>query len=337
MQVKISQATSAITKIIRAGLVVMLAGSPAIGKSQVVKQIAMDYGLKVIDLRLSQCDPTNLSGFPTIKGNKAGFIPMDTFPIEGDEIPEGYNGWLLFLDEFNSAPEAVQAAAYKLVLDKQVGMHKLHKNVAIVCAGNLETDNAIVTPLSTAMQSRLIHLELVADAKEWVNWATGYGIDHRITSYINFKPSAVYTFHPDHSDKTYASPRTWEYADKILKITDEGCTDRLPILIGTLSEGVAREFTTFCKIYKNLPTIESILSNPTGTPMPEEPSTIYALCGAIASQTTAENIGNCLTYVSRMPVEFQVVCLREAIQRNKKLLTVPAMQAWISSSAAELF
>lgn len=62
-------------------------------------------------MRLAQCDPTDLLGFPTIVHDRAGYRPMETFPIEGDEVPAGYAGWLLFLDEFNSAPIAVQAAA----------------------------------------------------------------------------------------------------------------------------------------------------------------------------------------------------------------------------------
>lgn len=132
---------------------------------------------------------------------------MKHFPIEGDPIPHGYSGWLLFLDEATSAPPAIQAAAYKLILDRMVGSHHLHKNVAIVCAGNLETDNAIVQPMSTALQSRLVHMELVIDHQEWIDWAVQNDIDHRITSFIGFKPSALFTFTPDHTDKTYACPR----------------------------------------------------------------------------------------------------------------------------------
>ena len=111
MQVKISQATAMITKAIQAKLVPMMTGSPGVGKSQIVHQIAATYNLKVIDLRLSQCDPTDLLGFPHIEGHKAGYVPMNTFPIEGDPIPSGYSGWLLFLDEMNAASSAVQAAA----------------------------------------------------------------------------------------------------------------------------------------------------------------------------------------------------------------------------------
>ncbi len=119
------QSASAIVKAIKAHLTPMLHGSPAIGKSSIVHQVAARFKLKVIDLRLSQCDPTDLLGFPKIGDNgRAGYMPMETFPIEGDPLPlktpanekegikaEYYDGWLLFLDELPSAPPAVQAAA----------------------------------------------------------------------------------------------------------------------------------------------------------------------------------------------------------------------------------
>ena len=100
-----------ITAYIKAKLVPMLVGSPGCGKSQIIYKIAKEYNLKVIDLRLSQCDPTDLAGFPTIENHKADYVPMKHFPIEGDPIPHGYSGWLLFLDEATSAPPAIQAAA----------------------------------------------------------------------------------------------------------------------------------------------------------------------------------------------------------------------------------
>lgn len=111
MQVNISQAISMMTKYVQARLVPMLVGSPGCGKSQIVHQIAADYNLKVIDLRLSQCDPCDLMGFPSIEGHKADYVPMKMFPTEGDTVPEGYSGWMLFLDEFNGAALAVQKAA----------------------------------------------------------------------------------------------------------------------------------------------------------------------------------------------------------------------------------
>lgn len=111
--VNLNQARLLAEQAMRAKLVPMVHGSPAIGKSAIIHQIANDFGLKVIDLRLSQCDPVDLLGFPQIDSEtgKGRYAPMETFPTDQDEIPDGYNGWLIFLDELSSAKEAVQAAA----------------------------------------------------------------------------------------------------------------------------------------------------------------------------------------------------------------------------------
>lgn len=344
-EVSVGQAKPLVLTTIMCGLVAMLHGSPAIGKSSVVHQIAAEQNLKVIDLRLSQCDPTDLLGFPTIDPvtKKAGYAPMETFPIEGDEIPINpetgvqYQGWLLFLDELPSAPPAVQAAAYKLILDRMVGVHHLHKKVALVAAGNLEGDNAIVHPMSTALQSRLVHLVTTLNHKEWIDWASGAGVDYRVTSFINFKPQALYTFDPNHTDKTYAAPRTWEFASRLIKKLGLDSEQLLPLVAGTISEGVAREFLTFCKIFTELPSINDIINAPESFKVPQEPSILYALTGSIGAHADNKNIDQLMKYVKRMPVEFQVVCLRDAIRRNKPLMTTAPIREWISGSASKLF
>lgn len=337
MQVKISQAIRMIESLIKARLVPFVVGSPGMGKSSIVRQIAAKHNLYVIDVRLSQCDPTDINGFPKIMGNKAGYVPMDTFPVEGDLIPDGYSGWIIFLDEFNSAPPAVQAAAYKLVLDRMVGRYKLHPNTAIVCAGNLETDNAIVNPMSTAMQSRLVHLELIVDAGEFIEYAQQQGFHHYITSYIQFKPNVLYTFKADHTDNTYACPRTWEFADRLLKVTQDADKDRLPMLAGILSEGVAREFLNFIQIHASLPKPEQIRTSPETVPVPKETSYLWALTGSIGQNSTKDNFDQMIKYVRRMPKEFQIVTVREAIRRNKELMRHAEMQKWINDSSIEVF
>lgn len=342
MKVKASQAMSMITSYIRANLVPLLTGSPGCGKSQIVYQIAAEHNLKVIDLRLAQCDPTDLGGFPHtwVDDNgikRAGYIPMETFPIKGDPLPEGYDGWLLFLDELTSASTAVQAASYKVILDRAVGIHKLHKNVAIVAAGNLETDNAIVNSMSTALQSRLVHMELVIDYKEWLDWASSNDIDHRITSYINFKPGNLYTFDPNHTDDTYAAPRTWEFSSRLIKQETLKSGNILPLLAGTISEGVAREFLGFCSIFDRLPSFQTIIDTPLVIPVPDEPSILFALTGSISHNVDKTNLSAAMEFVKRIPVEFQVVCLREIVRRKKELIAEPAINQWITDSAANLF
>lgn len=345
--VKIKEARALIELAIRAGLVPLLHGSPAIGKSAIIKAIAKAYNLKLIDLRLSQCDPTDLLGFPRIDPvtGRAGYAPMETFPLQGDELPfhedgsgKRYDGWLLFLDEMGSANKEVQAASYKLVLDRMVGLKHLHDSVAICGATNLDTDNAITEEMSTALQSRLVHLELVLDVPQWLDWAFDKNLDHRITSYIQYKPDALYTFKPDHTDRTYAAPRTWEFMDNIIK-ADNGLVDRekLPLYAGTISKGVANEFVTFTQVYTSLHTVPQIVARPDTLSVPDEPSILYALTGTISSNLDEKNADNLLIYLKRMPVEFQVVALKETVRRNKPALQFPAVQKWVATSAIELF
>ena len=328
-----------VTSFIKAGIVPMVHGSPGIGKSQIVHQIADKYGLQLIDLRLSQCDPTDLAGFPQIDQarQKAGYLPMDTFPLEGEEPQAGYNGWLLFFDEANSAPKAVQAAAYKILLDRKIGQRSLHKNCALVAAGNLETDGAIVEEMSTALQSRMAHIELEVDSDTWVEWAQNNNVHHMITSFIQFKPGMLYTFKPDHTDKTYACPRTWEFADRVMKNTEDGSKNRLPMLAGTLSEGVAREFLTFVKIYDDLPKPAAIMAAPETIKVPTEPSILYALTGTLSHNATPQNFESMMKFIVRLPVEFQVVTMRETIRRNKAMMSHASVQKWVTESAAKLF
>lgn len=366
--VSISQAVPMVLRCIKAKLVTMMQGSPAIGKSAIGQKIAKDNNLKMIDLRLSQCDPTDLLGFPKVTDGKAGYVPMDTFPLSTDPLPlkkagipghkkgdtlldgtiaaedkeaipaEYYSGWLLFLDEFNSAPRSVQAAAYKIVLDRMVGQFNLHPNCAIMCAGNKEDDGAIVEEMSTALQSRLIHMSLVVNAEEWNDWAIGAGIDHRITSFINWKPDQLYTFKPDHTDKTYASPRTWEFADRLLKSgLNENDIEFMPLMSGTIGHGTTSEFRMFCEIASKLPTIAQIMANPDKIEVPDEPSILFALSGALSVHFKAADVVPYITFLNRLPAEFQIVTLKQTIARDRTVLAIPEVQDWCQKNSKKLF
>lgn len=343
IKVKISAAKRLIIAALKAKIVPILKGSPGCGKSQVIHQIAEEFNLCLIDYRLTQCDPTDLNGFPTTAGGRADYLPMKQFPLEGDELPlnpktgKSYDGWLLFFDEATSAVPAIQAACYKITLDRMVGSRHLHKKCAIVLAGNLEDDGAIVHPMSTALQSRLQHIELVVDAQEWIKHAEAWGYNHKVTSYIKHKPQAIYTFAPDHSDCTYSCPRTLEFTSRILDVIEPDSPDLLPAMAGLLGEGVAQEMHTFFKIYDKLVTMAQIEANPEGLKVPEEPSYLYALTGQIAHNVGEHNITPVMKYIARMPAEFQMVCMRETVRRNKKLATHKAVVKWVAECGEALF
>jgi hypothetical protein len=324
-------------------LVPMLHGSPAIGKSSIIHQLADKLNLLVIDARMAGFDPTDLQGFPALDPAKglATYMPMDTFPLVGQAIPTNpktnlpYEGWVLFLDEFNSAPLAVQAAAYKLILDRMVGAHKLHDHCLVVCAGNLDDDGAITNPMSSAMVSRIVHIVVKPNLKEWMDWAVGAGISTKILSFLEFKAQMFYTFDSSEPAHIYASPRTWEFANRLFMRWGETVTlEKTPLLVGTISDGVTTEFRSYLAFYQHLPSMADIMASPQSTPVPNLPGVLYALDGSIADWLDAANIEKMLTYIDRMPEEHRVILFRMALRRNPKIRSNTHFLQWATANAS---
>src|SRR5574341_1879029 len=86
---------------------VMLWGPPGVGKSQIIAQIAREHGVALIDVRLSQMEPTDLRGIPFRAGDRVEWSVPALLP---DEVRHGRSG-ILFLDEITSAPPTVTAAS----------------------------------------------------------------------------------------------------------------------------------------------------------------------------------------------------------------------------------
>lgn len=316
-----------------AGLVPFIHGSPGIGKSSVLREIAKEADLTYIDHRMSTSAPEDMSGLPTFKDGMAKFAPFEEiFPLKDHSVQKG-NGWLLSLDEFNSAPRSVMAAAYKLILDRQVGQYDLHPNLYIVAAGNLATDRAITVPMGTAMQSRMVHIEVYADQDEWIkDVAIADSFDSRIIAYLSQYPHRLMDFTPDHTDKTFCSPRTWEFVNKLLKVFPSNgpiTPEKIPLLAGTITSGVAVDFANFTRVYDKLYTIETILGGPETLPIPTDTSVKWATIVSMAENTNVENVIGLSKFANRFEMSFRVLYFRMAIRRNPMIRSHPDMIAAI--------
>jgi len=338
LNVTMAEAEPLIMDILKPRLVPMLVSHPGIGKSALAHQIAKKNQLKLIDIRLSQCDPADLNGFPWMdeKTGKASYRPMDIFPLEGDSIPDGYAGWLVLLDELNSAPKSVEAASYKILLDRMIGMKKLHSRCLVMGAGNMKDSKAIVNSSGTAQQSRLIWLEIRACMKAWLEWADRSGIDHRIKAYLQFKPDMLHKFDPNHKDRTFPCPRTWEFLSKIIidwKVIE---AKKLALLAGTISAGAAREFFSYSQIYQEIPTLDAILANPGSVHFGNEPSMHYALAGLVSNHLNEHNADALFEFLDRLSADFQMSSVRAAIARDHKVRKTEAFKGWYSARSWEL-
>jgi gp24 len=308
-ELNLNQTKEAILRCMDAGLVPLVSSQPGVGKSAIVKAIAEENELELIDLRLAQCEPSDLLGLPKVGEVKATYQPMSMFPLEGDEIPKGQKGWLLFLDELRNADTQVQNACYKLVLDRMIGTHHLHKECFIVCASNREEDASFVTPMPSALKSRLIHINTALDFGTWVNYAYEKGIDSRIIAFLQHRPNLLSSSHTDSSEESYACPRTWEFLSNLIreydfaKISKEDAFVLKAIVAGTVGSGVATEFMAYTNYFNKLPKYEDIIKNPAKAKKVDtnDIGLVWALIGAIAAKVTEKDFKAVLEYLIPNP------------------------------------
>lgn len=229
------------------------------------------------------------------------------------------------MDEFASASREVQVAAYRLILDREVGQRKLHPNVGIVCLSNLSTDHAIVNEVSTAMRSRLINLHLVVSYEEWFeNIAVRDQYDSRIIAFLSQYPSKLHDFNPENgTDTSFCCPRTWEFMNKLLKIKKDVVDKDIPLYAGTISPGVATEFVGFSQIFHSLPNIKDIVKDPLGTPIPDNIAKQWATVAHLNEKATDANIDKVFAYIDRFKLPIMIMGARMLQERFSKWFVSP--------------
>ncbi len=299
-------------------------GSPGIGKSYIVNDIALQNDLELIDVRLSQLDAVDLRGIPTISNNQTKWIPPIFLP--SDENSKG----ILFLDELNSAPLSVQAAIYQLVLDRKIGEYTLPKAWRIVCAGNKIDDKGIVFKLPSPLINRMVHIVLEAKYDDFKIWAIKNDIHPFIIGFLGFRPDLLSTEVPSSTETNpaFCTPRAWNMLSNILK-RNENLNGIHPIVYGTVGFSAGIEFISFVKVYKTLPNIDAILDGQSDI-VPNEPSALYALCAAIIEKYKDNTQGkNLFKYANHLPVEFNVMLIKDLIVKDENIAELEEFDAWM--------
>ncbi len=266
-------AMKAIRKAIQTRRPTFLWGPPGIGKSDVVKQIGETAGREVIDVRLALWEPTDIKGIPYYNADKGTMVWAP--PAELPTDPESTA--IIFLDELNSAPPAVQAAAYQLILNRAVGTYKLPKGVDLVAAGNREGDRGVTYRMPAPLANRFVHLEMKVDFDDFQDWATLNKVHPEVLGYVGFAKQDLYDFDPKSPSKSFATPRSWVFVSELLQ--DDDCdNDTLSTRIaGAGGDGLATKFMAHRKIAGKLPKAEDILSGKVKDLQIKEVSAMYSL------------------------------------------------------------
>lgn len=272
-----TQAKNAIRVAFKKKRPLFLWGPPGIGKSEIVREVTEELGGHLIDLRLSQYDPTDLRGIPYYnkEQNVMSWSPSEELP--SDELASQYPIVVIFFEELNSAPPSVQAATYQLILDRRIGQRKLPDNVVMIAAGNRDSDRGVTYRMPAPLANRFTHLDLGVDFESWEAWALNNKIHKDVVGYLSFAKKDLMDFDPKSASRAFPTPRTWTFVSEFLEDETIDSQTLLNLLSGTVGEGLAVKFMAHRKIASKLPEAKDVLSGKVTTLEIKEISAMYSL------------------------------------------------------------
>ena len=249
-------------------------GAPGIGKSALVEKFAAEVGLPCVSLLGSQLAPEDIIGIPQIRGETSEFLPPKMIARK--------EPYVLFLDELNACSQEVQKAFYSLIHERRIGEYHLPAGSVVIGAGNRTQDGAIVKTMSSALVNRMFHVQLVANARQWLDWAYETEIHPWIIEYIEQRPDHLFA-EPPKTEEPYSTPRSWHMLSDALKEYKVGEAEISQELLRVLAYGCisakhAGMFLAFSKNVKNKYLLNAIIKGDATFPSkPEERDSLYFL------------------------------------------------------------
>lgn len=255
--------------------------------------------------------------FPNEDRTKMSLLPPALLPTKGQGI--------IFFDEMNAAPPAVQTNAYQFFLGGFIGQYRVPEGYMRIAAGNLEDDYGNTYEMPHPLANRLIHFKLnVPRVEEWVNdYALKNNVDNRVINFLLSQRNYFYT-HTDDSDQlVIATPRMWDYISRLIK----GDTD-MESLFMKVAMGVGPAIATAFRAWYELIGLYDIpklfkSKNPKlNLPEAGDAGKLYALISGIVSYfldyPTDENLLTLAKLSFEFEKEHQFLIIKQVVQNNSE-------------------
>jgi hypothetical protein len=366
---KAGQVVSAIKTAYAAKRPLFIHGQPGAGKSDLVRQAAKELGIELRDVRASQLESVDLRGLPFIEQSqthwsKPNFLPD---PYEYEKDAQGRTKFdslgnpvlkldaknqpiptkgIVFLDELNQANQSTQAASYQLILDRRLGDYELPPGWVVVAAGNRGVDKAIANKMGSALKNRFVHIEMLVDVEEWLNWAAKSNIHPSVLGYIRYRSTGLNDLAGVGQEgkkrmeaalegNAFATPRSWYFASEII-YTDPDPSVEHALLAGTIGDANVADFVAFLRVYRDLPDLDALIKEPAKFDAPTDARIRYAITSGLCTRATKDNFGSIMKFMNKMPKEFQVLLVKDAQARDWNICASKAYTEWLDKNSASL-
>lgn len=332
-RLRISAYIELLEKSLPKGRRILAKGPPGVGKTFAVQTACRHLGMDLISLCVPLQSPVKIGGYPRPPSVEGGDATHCLF----DGIAAAFRATkptCLFWDDLGMGNGETLKAVLEMIQFGRIDGRTLPDCVVQTAATNDVGHGAdvqgLLEPLKTRFHS-IISVEPHLDdtvayglAKGWPSW---------YLAWLRNTPDALHDWQPTKSISIDgATPRGHEYCAEwdLMGVQD------LEVWSGCIGKGRATQAMAFRQLQNELPDVDSILVDPEGAIVPENPSARFLVCMALASRMTALNFGQALCYLNRMPAMFRAFSIRDALRaeahrRADNLLP----KGWVPFSSAK--
>lgn len=220
----------------------------------------------------------------------------------------------LCIDEITHSDGRMFNALGGLLLDREIGGHRVDERCIIVCTGNRTTDKAGSNQMPSQVRRRVMHHDMESDIHGWAQWALTHDIQTWLVAFLRFKPDMLNHFDPN--ARSYPCEASWEMvSNSIPEDADQG--ELVEMMTGLVGEAAAVAAAGFKRISDSLPDMDVIMMRPKEADVPTDPATLYAVSGALAHRITPDNFDRTYEYIRRLPKDFSIRTVQDVLLTSK--------------------
>ncbi len=239
---------------------IFLLGSPGIGKTAIMEQIAQELGIAVVSYSMTHHTRQSALGLPFITHKNYKGLEFDISEYTMSEIiasiyevmeQSGIEEGILFLDEINCVSETLAPSMLQFLQYKVFGKHKVPEGWVIVTAGNPPEYNKSVREFDVVTMDRMKLVEVEADYGTWKEYALKQGIHNAVTTYLDMKKNDFYRVETNIGGKSYVTARGWEDLSAMMLLCEEESivVDETLVAQYLHNDKIVREFTAYYELY----------------------------------------------------------------------------------------
>jgi hypothetical protein len=286
-------------------VVFFIEGAPGGGKSAAAAEVGRRLGFdRVVQFFPSLREPVDFLGTPAPNNEVTVWRP----PAELMQLQTGRN--LVIIEELTDASVPVQNVMCGLLHDRRVGAVTMSPETYFIATGNRAKDKSGATRLLTKLAGRVRRISFTEDLQDWEEWALANNIDPVLIQYLRFSGQLA-AFDP--TADASPTPRNW--ARVSLTPTDLPNDVFFESVAGDVGEGAAAGYVAFRSIYRDLPDLSRVISDPEGTDVPHKLDVAYATLGALVKYVKDDkSFDATLRYASRFSPDMNVMFVQDALR-----------------------